>query len=76
MIARVLRSCAHRFGRSSARGESRCGDCGTRRFTGYAALLLPEAPWAVTLSAPERWAADRSAAGNIAAGARLTRNRT
>ncbi|MFE0047513.1 DUF6255 family natural product biosynthesis protein [Streptomyces albireticuli] len=73
---RTPRGCTHRAGWAPiAAGASRCAHCGTRRFTDYAALLLPEAPQAVTLSAAERWAADRAAAGRVLAALTLTHRR-
>ncbi|MGK5546977.1 DUF6255 family natural product biosynthesis protein [Streptomyces sp. URMC 127] len=43
-VGRLVTRCAHTGGWTQEGDASRCDHCGTRRFTGYAALLLPELP--------------------------------
>ncbi|WP_449476932.1 DUF6255 family natural product biosynthesis protein [Streptomyces abikoensis] len=59
----VRRTCAHRGGWSArTRGEARCRDCGTVRFTEYGALRPPGLPHVVTPTRRAALAADRAAA--------------
>ncbi|UBI37376.1 DUF6255 family natural product biosynthesis protein [Streptomyces mobaraensis] len=46
-VGRLIHHCGHRAGWERGGGEERCRDCGARRFTDYAALLMPERPVAV-----------------------------
>ncbi|CAM5549864.1 DUF6255 family natural product biosynthesis protein [Streptomyces abikoensis] len=43
-VGRLVTRCAHAGGWTQEGDAARCDHCGTRRFTGYAALLLPELP--------------------------------
>ncbi|WP_420823992.1 DUF6255 family natural product biosynthesis protein [Streptomyces roseifaciens] len=55
-------TCTHRGGWSArTRGEARCRDCGTVRFTEYAALRPPGLPHAATPPRRSAVAADRAA---------------
>ncbi|MBF6044293.1 hypothetical protein GO001_03535 [Streptomyces sp. NRRL B-1677] len=66
----VLR-CTHRGGWAArTRGEARCRDCGTVRFTDYGALRPPGLPDAATPPRRTALAADRAAAQQMA---RITR---
>ncbi|MEV4439963.1 DUF6255 family natural product biosynthesis protein [Streptomyces sp. NPDC049577] len=53
-------TCRHSAGWAHGNGESRCNDCGTRRFTDYGAVRLRERPEPVRPANPEK--ADRAAA--------------
>ncbi|MFI0739458.1 DUF6255 family natural product biosynthesis protein [Streptomyces sp. NPDC021100] len=65
----MIHHCGHRSGWERAVGEERCRDCGARRFTDYAALLMPERPVAAAAPPPRDPArADRAAAALIARG--------
>ncbi|MGK5642941.1 DUF6255 family natural product biosynthesis protein [Streptomyces sp. URMC 126] len=68
-VGRLIHHCGHRAGWERGGGEERCRDCGARRFTDYAALLMPERPVAA-VAEPRRdpARADRSAAALIAFG--------
>ncbi|MEV4924444.1 DUF6255 family natural product biosynthesis protein [Streptomyces roseoverticillatus] len=56
-------TCAHRGGWSArTRGEARCRDCGTVRFTDYGALRPPGLPHVATPPRRTAVAADRAAA--------------
>ncbi|MFV8128615.1 DUF6255 family natural product biosynthesis protein [Streptomyces syringium] len=59
-------NCGHRSGWTQTRGEARCNDCGTRRFTDYGALRPAEL--APTTTPPPRRArkTDRAAARHVA----------
>ncbi|EME96758.1 hypothetical protein J7W19_18900 [Streptomyces mobaraensis NBRC 13819 = DSM 40847] len=68
-VGRLIRHCGHRSGWERAAGEERCRDCGARRFTDYAALLMPERPVAAATPPPrDPTRADRAAAALIAHG--------
>ncbi|WP_443057874.1 DUF6255 family natural product biosynthesis protein [Streptomyces sp. KLMMK] len=57
---RVRRICTHRGGWAArTRGEARCSDCGTVRFTEYAALRPPGLPHATTSPRRTGFAAGR-----------------
>ncbi|WP_418952520.1 DUF6255 family natural product biosynthesis protein [Streptomyces albireticuli] len=58
-------SCPHRGGWTHHGGESRCDDCGVRRFTEYGAVRPSDLPYAVTPPTPARHSKDRVAALNI-----------
>ncbi|MBC2874935.1 MULTISPECIES: DUF6255 family natural product biosynthesis protein [Streptomyces] len=75
-VGRLIHHCGHRAGWERGGGEERCRDCGARRFTDYAALLMPERPVAV-VAEPRRdpARADRSAAAVIASGLRRLNRR-
>ncbi|WP_424889841.1 DUF6255 family natural product biosynthesis protein [Streptomyces sp. XH2] len=67
----MLRTCTHRGGWSArTRGEVRCRDCGTVRFTDYGALRPPGLPCALTPPRRTAIAADRAAAQQMS---RVTR---
>ncbi|WP_373300696.1 DUF6255 family natural product biosynthesis protein [Streptomyces hiroshimensis] len=62
----MRRICTHRGGWSArTRGEARCRDCGTVRFTEYAALRPPGLPHAQTPPRRTALAADRAAARRV-----------
>ncbi|MFF7729878.1 DUF6255 family natural product biosynthesis protein [Streptomyces sp. NPDC008001] len=44
VVGRLVARCAHGEGWTQEGDTASCDRCGTRRFTGYAALLLPELP--------------------------------
>ncbi|MFE5872297.1 DUF6255 family natural product biosynthesis protein [Streptomyces roseifaciens] len=44
MVGRLVMRCAHATGWTQEGDAARCDHCGTRRFTGYGALLIPELP--------------------------------
>ncbi|MEU1671843.1 DUF6255 family natural product biosynthesis protein [Streptomyces roseifaciens] len=59
-------ACTHRGGWSArTRGEARCRDCGTVRFTEYAALRPPGLPQATTASVGPDGLRVRSARGGV-----------
>ncbi|MFF7728422.1 DUF6255 family natural product biosynthesis protein [Streptomyces sp. NPDC008001] len=59
----TVHACTHRGGWTArSRGEARCRDCGTVRFTEYAALRPPGLPHAQAPSRRAALAADRAAA--------------
>ncbi|WP_374206187.1 DUF6255 family natural product biosynthesis protein [Streptomyces roseoverticillatus] len=43
-VGRLVARCAHAGGWTQEGDAARCDHCGTRRFTGYAALLFAELP--------------------------------
>ncbi|MFF4220689.1 DUF6255 family natural product biosynthesis protein [Streptomyces nondiastaticus] len=60
-------TCAHRGGWSArTRGEARCRDCGTVRFTDYGALRPPGLPDALTPKRRDARKADSAAAAWMA----------
>ncbi|GGR06257.1 DUF6255 family natural product biosynthesis protein [Streptomyces netropsis] len=59
-------NCGHRSGWAQARGEARCNDCGTRRFTDYGAVRPPELAPTATPSPHRAHRADRAAARHVA----------
>ncbi|WP_425329131.1 DUF6255 family natural product biosynthesis protein [Streptomyces eurocidicus] len=60
-----MNNCLHHGGWTHHGGESRCDNCGVRRFTEYGAVRPSGLPHAVTPAAPDRRATDRAAALNI-----------
>ncbi|MGK5732689.1 DUF6255 family natural product biosynthesis protein [Streptomyces sp. URMC 124] len=44
VVGRLVAWCAHATGWTQEGDAARCDRCGTRRFTSYAALLIPELP--------------------------------
>ncbi|MEU4213393.1 DUF6255 family natural product biosynthesis protein [Streptomyces sp. NPDC026206] len=73
---RLVDNCPHRSGWTHSGGESRCAQCGTRRFSDYGALRPPGLASAVTPSDRVRRAADRRAARNVAEAVRRSVLRT
>ncbi|MBF6049296.1 hypothetical protein GO001_29600 [Streptomyces sp. NRRL B-1677] len=50
VVGRLMARCTHAGGWTREGDAARCDHCGTRRFMGYAALLVPELPqWAACL---------------------------